>query len=498
MKKILCAHAISRLRRLLFSKILQMVFLCLYISLIIINAKYIYSNWQSHKDQNKFDKIISSDEPFVRSTALRIVEEEKKSNFFKKVREKFEDDEKISTEELGIFIYEYVNQKWQYYDDPAGREYLAKPKETIENGYKGDCDDYAICLAALLKAIGLNVRLTSMIDDWSGHLYPSFLIDEDFLRDYETEESQKFYCDVRYASYNDKDIQFKEEYDKHFDAYLYWLIMDWKDNYGGSNYYLDDINKVIYSSLNTTSTFTFLKDIGIRIILMMFLFIGMLAVVFDIKIPTIIAIFNDELRILFRGKYSEFLSARYLIIKQYYNSFEVMRIPHVINENNGEKKDLTLALVPGFLTDYLIQNEDEFELSKDEIIDSIKKYKLLKEKYSKSCHTSIFGDKLVFKTLKDTLEVRIFINFMNNKLYYDPVLSYKFEEIEAAFTRKYFLDRKKRKSYDVFKLYLTYALDNNYNHCEFICDAEMADEIICFFNKYPDAEANDGVNDEQS
>ncbi len=68
-------------------------------------------------------------------------------------------------------VFKSIRDQWQYIHDPAGEEYYAKASETIML-MAGDCDDYSICMAACIKAIGGDVRLIRT----KRHIYPEVKI----------------------------------------------------------------------------------------------------------------------------------------------------------------------------------------------------------------------------------------------------------------------------------------------------------------------------------
>lgn len=68
-------------------------------------------------------------------------------------------------------VWSYVRDRWRYVNDPHDREYFAKASETIENGYIGDCDDFAIVVASLITAIGGEARVVMMDGPRGGHAY---------------------------------------------------------------------------------------------------------------------------------------------------------------------------------------------------------------------------------------------------------------------------------------------------------------------------------------
>jgi hypothetical protein len=68
-------------------------------------------------------------------------------------------------------IWSAVREQWRYVNDPAGHEYFATATETIQNGYIGDCDDFATTLASMVIAIGGRARIIIMEGPQGGHAY---------------------------------------------------------------------------------------------------------------------------------------------------------------------------------------------------------------------------------------------------------------------------------------------------------------------------------------
>jgi hypothetical protein len=60
-------------------------------------------------------------------------------------------------------LHRYVSSQWKYVNDPlTGRgDYLSPASRTIALGLSGDCDDFAILLAACVEAIGGRARIVS-------------------------------------------------------------------------------------------------------------------------------------------------------------------------------------------------------------------------------------------------------------------------------------------------------------------------------------------------
>mgnify|MGYP006335709337 FL=1 len=68
-------------------------------------------------------------------------------------------------------IWNAVRGPWRYVNDPIRQEYFATARETIENGYVGDCDDFATTLASMVLAIGGKARVVVMDGPEGGHAY---------------------------------------------------------------------------------------------------------------------------------------------------------------------------------------------------------------------------------------------------------------------------------------------------------------------------------------
>jgi hypothetical protein len=68
-------------------------------------------------------------------------------------------------------VFKEIKNRWNYVNDPKGREYIAAASESIQH-FSGDCDDHAILMSACIKAIGGTPRIIHT----GGHLYPEMLI----------------------------------------------------------------------------------------------------------------------------------------------------------------------------------------------------------------------------------------------------------------------------------------------------------------------------------
>lgn len=92
----------------------------------------------------------------------------------------------IAAEEEGAFsveqtaqIWSKVRGEWRYVNDPRGAEYFALASESIDQGYIGDCDDFAIVLVSMLSAVGGDARLVMMDGPQGGHAYAEVCLPEE-------------------------------------------------------------------------------------------------------------------------------------------------------------------------------------------------------------------------------------------------------------------------------------------------------------------------------
>ncbi|RXA16712.1 transglutaminase domain-containing protein [Methanosarcina sp. MSH10X1] len=81
-------------------------------------------------------------------------------------------------------VFDYVNRHWKYrYDENA--EFFFGAAQTINDGYKGDCDDYSIVVSALLRNMGFNTRIVTATNEGYGHAYPELYIGDNKEAAYE-------------------------------------------------------------------------------------------------------------------------------------------------------------------------------------------------------------------------------------------------------------------------------------------------------------------------
>jgi len=115
--------------------------------------------------QNKAESIASAmdyQNPFVHNFALQQISRSHSGDY---------------TIEQICDIWDAIRGKWTYVNDAAGMNYFTPASDTINNGLRGNCVDYAILNAAAIKSIGGSTRVVT-VDSTSepGHAYAEVLI----------------------------------------------------------------------------------------------------------------------------------------------------------------------------------------------------------------------------------------------------------------------------------------------------------------------------------
>lgn len=144
----------------------------------------------------------------------------------------------IRPEHGGIFrmsqicdLYDAVFARWTYIEDPAGSDYYSPASRTIALGLKGDCDDFAILLAAMIESVGGDARVVIAANNKTGHAYPEVFIGST------PEEFEKAAGYIR-QRYMVPDVGYHVTY--HDDVPQYWLNLDWWGRHPGGPFFADD------------------------------------------------------------------------------------------------------------------------------------------------------------------------------------------------------------------------------------------------------------------
>ena len=135
-------------------------------------------------------------------------------------------------------IFKEVKSRWNYTYDPINEDYFAKASTSLksldsDDILEGDCDDYSILMAGLIKAIGGEVQLvrtTIRQKDGNeiGHIYPELNIgNEKDLEIYTNLIKTHLFPKESYK----KPIYYYQDYNG-----VIWLNMDYNDDYPGAYY----------------------------------------------------------------------------------------------------------------------------------------------------------------------------------------------------------------------------------------------------------------------
>jgi len=125
-------------------------------------------------------------------------------------------------------VFKEIRNRWNYVNDPKGREYIAYASESVQH-FSGDCDDHAILMAACIRAVGGTPRIIHT----GGHLYPEMLVGTK--------------ADLETANYLIKEVLFVEEsrgkeIHYHIDERgQVWLNLDYTARFPGGPFMSEEI-----------------------------------------------------------------------------------------------------------------------------------------------------------------------------------------------------------------------------------------------------------------
>lgn len=141
-------------------------------------------------------------------------------------------------------IWSHVRQQWRYVNDPRGAEYFAAASETISNEYVGDCDDFAIVLAAMLRAVGGEARIVMMDGPEGGHAYAEVFVPGEGS-EIRTRLVRHYRSLPRRERRTIRDVHFRPT-----DEGI-WLNLDWNAGVPGGPYEAEDWAVAIYDDGRT-------------------------------------------------------------------------------------------------------------------------------------------------------------------------------------------------------------------------------------------------------
>lgn len=170
-------------------------------------------------NKSKIIDAVDYSNPKVRNFALSAT-----TKHFKDI--KHPESERLMVQCFAVFAE--IKKRWNYVNDPKGREYIAYASESLQH-FSGDCDDHAILMAACIKAVGGSPRLIHT----GGHIYPEMLIGTQ--------------ADLETAVYLIKQVLFVKE-SKNKDIHYHidergniWLNLDYTATYPGGPFMKEEI-----------------------------------------------------------------------------------------------------------------------------------------------------------------------------------------------------------------------------------------------------------------
>jgi hypothetical protein len=170
-------------------------------------------------NKSKILSAIEFENPRIRDFALMATNKN-----FKEVR----GYSKYRTIIQSFAVFKEINAKWNYVNDPKGREYIANATESLRY-FSGDCDDHSILMAACIRSIGGTPRLIHT----GGHIYPEILIGNK--------------ADLETINYLIKKVLFVEESNRKTIHYhkdergQIWLNLDYTAKYPGGPFMSEEI-----------------------------------------------------------------------------------------------------------------------------------------------------------------------------------------------------------------------------------------------------------------
>ena len=138
-------------------------------------------------------------------------------------------------------VWSFVRKRWRYVNDPQGSEYFANASETIENEYVGDCDDFAIVVASMIRAVGGRTRIVMMNGPAGGHAYPEVCVDGE-------PEEVRSRLDQFYRRNRDRSLRARVRgiYFRPAEDCSLWLNLDWNAGVPGGPYEVETWAVAVY------------------------------------------------------------------------------------------------------------------------------------------------------------------------------------------------------------------------------------------------------------
>jgi hypothetical protein len=136
-------------------------------------------------------------------------------------------------------LWEAIHARWRYVPDPATTNQFHPAGDTIRNGLQGNCLDYAILNAAVIRYLGGTVRIVSAYNpQGEGHAYTEVYAGDSIT-------GIMAVGDYLAARYNTTMIHWHSTTGPDGST-QYWLNLDWQAPYPGGPFFAD--NGTYYAS----------------------------------------------------------------------------------------------------------------------------------------------------------------------------------------------------------------------------------------------------------
>jgi hypothetical protein len=147
------------------------------------------------------------------------------------------------------YIWDYIKTNWSYVNDPSHTEYIAHASESATL-LAGDCDDFAVLIAALLKAIGGTPRVNLVSNSSEGHAFTEIYATNDY------KVLLQLFDDIRdfyfwKTLFKGKKLTFNYEKDG---LGRYWINLDWFSEYVGDSPFYKYTKRIVVNDDGTFFT----------------------------------------------------------------------------------------------------------------------------------------------------------------------------------------------------------------------------------------------------
>src|SRR5208283_247642 len=131
-------------------------------------------------------------------------------------------------------VWQTIRNQWTYVSDPPNFDYWTSASDSINNGLKGNCADYATLNAAVMESIGGSARVVTACAPGGSpcHAYAEVFISDNYsdLQSITDSLRDRYgISPVYYHSYVDPSGNTE-----------YWLNLDWQAYYPGGPFFQDD------------------------------------------------------------------------------------------------------------------------------------------------------------------------------------------------------------------------------------------------------------------